>query len=342
MQPDRTELTPFFETGSKESFSYRELRANFHIVNSRALWVSLVNHDGVPSSDFVIRQEYEGQIVLDADSRDESIEQPPEPANVIPPLPGMTPVPVEPPKPVLARKVPIHLLRGRNIVRLVSAVDGSVAFEFPMFYKTPLRDWAESILKALIILVLIQFFVIQTFFIPTGSMKNTLMERDFIMVEKVSYLFGEPQRGDVVVFQYPEDPRKDFIKRMVAKEADRVEVNRKKLIINGHELEEPYVHFLDSDPRQEYYGREGRAETVHRMQYDRDFYGPHPVPDRSIFCMGDNRNNSLDSRMWGPLPLFRMKGKAFLVYWPLRRFGLIRHQSAPFRDVDAPKGAPEK
>lgn len=337
----KTDLMPFFETGAKESFSYRELRANFHIVNSRALWVSLVNGDGVPTADFHIVQRYEDETVLVAESRDEAVQQPPEPT----PLAfeaAAKPAVEDPPKPIRARKVPITLLRGRNIVKLVSADDPAIHFEFPMFYKTPTRDWTESILKALIILVLIQFFVIQTFFIPTGSMKNTLMERDFIMVEKVSYLFGDPQRGDVVVFQFPEDPRKDFIKRMVAREADRVEVNRKKLFINGHELEEPYVSYLDSDPRREYEGREGHAETVHRMQYDRDFYGPHPVPDRSIFCMGDNRNNSLDSRMWGPLPLFRMKGKAYLIYWPFKHFGLIKHQGAPFRDVDAPHTPSEK
>ena len=327
----QTDLMPFFETGAKESFSYRELRANFHIVNSRALWVSLVNADGTPSADFSIRQDYEGAPVLQADSRDATIVQPVDPLT-LPPVPGlveagMPEAPVVPPAP-RARKVPIVLFRGRNILRLVSAADDRVFFEFPMFYKTPARDWAESILKALIILVLIQFFVIQTFFIPTGSMKNTLMEKDFIMVEKVSYLFSEPQRGDVVVFQYPEDPRKDFIKRCVAREGDRVEVNRKKLIINGHELDEPYVHLLD---------QKGNPETVHRFQYDRDFYGQHPVPDRAIFCMGDNRNNSLDSRMWGPLPLYRMKGKAFLIYWPLKRFGLIKHQGGPFRDVDAPR-----
>ena len=336
-------LTPFFETGAKESFSYRELRANFHIVNSKSLWVSLVNDEGVPAADFRVQQSYEGELVFEGDSRDQA----PDAGTVE--HSAMEPRAVEPSlvqgaadasRPPRARKLPLTLLRGRNHVRLVSIDDPTAPpFEFPMFYKTPTRDWLESILKALIILVLIQFFVIQTFYIPTGSMKNTLLEKDFIMVEKVSYLFGEPQRGDVVVFQYPEDPRKDFIKRMVAREADSVEVNRKKLFINGHELQEPYASYLENDSRHEFEGREGRPDTSGRMFYDRDFYGPHPVPDRSIFCMGDNRNNSLDSRMWGPLPLYRLKGKAFLVYWPGRRFGLIRHEHGPFAGVDVPAKA---
>lgn len=356
MQPEGKSpapLTPLFETSTKESFTYRELRANFHIVNSNALWVSLVDLDGQASAEFVMEQSYEGEAVHTSNTLDGTPETPPTetppsdpPGPMESPSPGMMDAAgtgASPPldaaslaqrfvtKPARTKKLPLALLRGRNMLRLTSLDDPGAVFTFPMFYKTPTRDWAESILKALIILVLIQFFVIQTFFIPTGSMKNTLMEKDFIMVEKVSYLFGEPERGDVVVFQYPEDPRKDFIKRMVAREADRVEVNRKKLLINGHELDEPYVALLDGH---------GVRETVHRFQYDRDFYGPHPVPDRSIFVMGDNRNNSLDSRMWGPLPLYRMKGKAFLVYWPMRRFGLIKHEHRPFSGVDTPKATP--
>ena len=334
----RVPLTPFFETGAKESFSYRELRANFHIVNSKELWVSLVNDEGQPTSDFTIEQHHEGLLVLAANSCELAPAEPAVmPASVAPE--GAPPVDPAAPPVSRARKLEISLLRGRNEIRLVSTEDPDAHFEFPMFYKTPTRDWAESILKALIILVLIQFYVIQTFYIPTGSMKNTLLEHDFIMVEKVSYLFGDPQRGDVVVFQYPEDPRKDFIKRMVAREADVVEVNHKKLFINGHPIHEPYVSFLEGDSRHEFEGQEGRPEVPGRV-LGQDFFGPHPIPDRSIFVMGDNRNNSLDSRMWGPLPLYRMKGKAYLVYWPFKRFGMIRHEHGPFAGVDTPARRP--
>jgi signal peptidase I len=322
MSSEQRFLTPFFETSAKETFNYRELRANFHIVNADELTVSVVGMDGQPAADFDITLAYEGEVVHKASTRD--LPAPEVVAVVVPPPPDSG---LQPPAKPLPR-LPIKLLRGRNLVTIRSLDDAGVEFAFPMFFKTPARDWAESILKALIILVLIQFFVIQTFFIPTGSMKNTLMEKDFIMVEKVSYLFQPPQRGDVVVFQYPEDPRKDFIKRMVARESDQVEVSRKQLSINGHEVREPYVSLLDG---------EGRPEKVPRFQYDRDFFGPHPVPDRCIFVMGDNRNYSLDSRMWGPLPLWRMKGKAFLVYWPRRHFGLIQHVGEPFRGVDEKK-----
>ncbi|MBI4861680.1 MAG: signal peptidase I [Candidatus Riflebacteria bacterium] len=221
-------------------------------------------------------------------------------------------------------KLALPLLRGRNEVTVRTLTSPARETTFPIFYKTALRDWIESILKALIILVLIQFFVVQTFYIPTASMELTLRPGDYIMVEKVSYLFTSPSRGDVVVFQFPEDPRKDFIKRMVARERDTLEVIRKRLIVNGRELVEPYTVHMDRS-----------EDPLGQPQYRpyRDFFGPMQVPDRSIFVMGDNRDKSHDSRMWGHLPLFRLKGKAFLVYWPFRQFGLIRHEHGPFKDL---------
>jgi signal peptidase I len=300
---------PLFEAGTSEQFTYRELRANFHIVNSPKLSLLLPPEHG-HNVIFEVTSRYEGTEVFRQSSN------PDNPDNLSPE--GGKQASVQP-------RVLLELLRGRNDVEISIPLDPTAKVSFPIFYKTPLRDWVESILKALIILVLIQFFVVQTFFIPTSSMHPTLEPGDYIMVEKVSYLFDPPKRGEVVVFQFPDDPRKDFIKRMVATEGDRVQVAKKKLKINGVELVEPYA--VHEDNPEELWGR---------PQYRpyRDYFGPQVVPDRSIFVMGDNRDHSHDSRMWGNLPLYRVKGKAFLGYWPPSHFGLIRHRSAPFQNVD--------
>jgi|GEM_PF-372003 len=309
VESGRDAVYPLFEAASSEQFTYRELRANFHIVNTDKLSLLLPPEYG---SDviFTVTSRYEQTEVFIKTAAVDKTEEAGSEGDCL----------------VLARpRVTLPLLRGRNDVELVIPGDPPVRQSFPIFYKTPLRDWTESILKALIILVLIQFFVIQTFYIPTSSMHPTLEPGDYIMVEKVSYLFDPPKRGDVVVFQFPDDPRKDFIKRMVATEGDRVQVVRKKLKVNGVELVEPYA--VHEDNPEELWGR---------PQYRpyRDYFGPQIVPDRSIFVMGDNRDHSHDSRMWGHLPLFRLKGKAFLGYWPPSRFGLTRHQGGPFQNTD--------
>jgi signal peptidase I len=316
-------LLPVFETNAREVFGFRELKANFWIVNSGGIFLSLPHRDDPQGVEFDLFHLHEGELVFTDRAR---FATPPQARPEPPPPPTAAAEPARDAptdaRSACVRRVRLDLLRGRNIVVLTRPGDASWRLEFRLMYKTPLRDWVESILKALIILVLIQFFVIQTFYIPTGSMKNTLLPRDFIMVEKVTYLFGPPRRGDVVVFQFPEDPRKDFIKRMIAGEGDKIEIVRQSVRLNGQVLVEPYVSSLES---------EGRPT----LGLDRDFFGPQIVPDRAIFVMGDNRNNSLDSRTWGHLPLFRLKGKAFLAYWPRTRFGMIRHVREPFAALES-------
>jgi signal peptidase I len=184
------------------------------------------------------------------------------------------------------------------------------------FKKSTGREYFESIVIAVILALFIRTFVVQAFKIPTGSMENNLLIGDHLLVNK--FIFAptavplesavlpiQPiRRGDVVVFKYPEDPERDFIKRVIGLPGDTLEVHNKKVLINGKPLDEPYVHFL-LPPR----GGEGTSLDV------REQYGPVTVPPDHYFMMGDNRDNSEDSRYWGFLPRRYVKGKALMVYW---------------------------
>ncbi|MGH7852199.1 MAG: signal peptidase I [Candidatus Binatia bacterium] len=180
--------------------------------------------------------------------------------------------------------------------------------------KSAFREYAEAIIMALILALFIRTFIVQAFKIPSGSMIPTLEIGDHILVNKLSYglrmpfleryllQYGNPGRGDVVVFIYPEDRSKDFIKRVIAVAGDTVEVRNKKIFINGKPIEDPHGHFTGYDPLA---GGVGSG----------DDYGPKTVPQSSIFVMGDNRDRSYDSRFWGFVDLNDVRGKAFLIYW---------------------------
>ncbi len=180
--------------------------------------------------------------------------------------------------------------------------------------KSAFREYAESIALALILALFIRSFIVQAFKIPSGSMIPTLQVGDHILVNKLSYgirnpFWGsyllhikKPQHGDVVVFIFPEDRTKDFIKRVIGVEGDTVEIRDKKISINGKPLEDPHAYFEGDPP-------ERGAFNV------RDDYGPRQVPENHIFVMGDNRDRSYDSRYWGFVNLEDVKGRAFLIYW---------------------------
>lgn len=168
--------------------------------------------------------------------------------------------------------------------------------------KSPLMELLESLAIAVLLAVVIRMFILQPFFIPSGSMEPTLQIGDRIIVSKISYHFYEPERGDIVVFKYPLDPKRDFVKRLVGKSGETVAIRNSKLYINGQQVPENYLpaglKFND--------------------------FGPVKVPDGHYLMLGDNRNNSDDSRVWGPLPGDLVVGKAVLVYWPLNRIELIK------------------
>jgi signal peptidase I len=188
------------------------------------------------------------------------------------------------------------------------------------FRKSTLREYFESIVIAVILALFIRTFVVQAFKIPTGSMEENLLIGDHLLVNK--FVFGPTasrleqavlpigtiKRGDVVVFKYPVEPERDFIKRVVGLPGESIEVKAKKVYINGKPFEEGYVHFL-APPA-------GASELHEVTSFDvRERYGPVTVPPDQYFVMGDNRDNSQDSRYWGFLPRENVKGKALVIYW---------------------------
>jgi len=191
------------------------------------------------------------------------------------------------------------------------------------FKKSTVREYFESIVIAVILALFIRTFVFQAFKIPTGSMENNLLIGDHLLVNK--FVFGPTEssierallpmrpirRGDVVVFKYPEEPDRDFIKRVIGLPGETLEVRNKKVYIDGKPLNEPYVHFLEPPS--------GPSELHEVTSFDvRENYGPVTVPANQYFMMGDNRDNSQDSRYWGFLPHDYIKGRAMMVYWSYR------------------------
>ncbi len=175
----------------------------------------------------------------------------------------------------------------------------------------------RDMLVAFLLAMFIRTFAVQAYKIPTGSMEPTLLVGDYILVNRLAYGFrlpyigyiarwGDIERGDIVVFIYPEEPSKDFIKRVIGLPEEIVEIKRKKVYINGKEIDDPWGVFRD----ERYIG------------YPRDDFGPIQVPEDEIFVMGDNRDESNDSRFWGTVPIENIKGEAFLIYFswdPVRK-----------------------
>jgi signal peptidase I len=176
------------------------------------------------------------------------------------------------------------------------------------------REYVEAALWALVLTLFLRAFVIQAFRIPSESMKDTLLVGDFLFVNKFEYgpkipftnvrLPGlrAPRTGDVIVFQFPQDPSKDFIKRAIATGGQTIEVRNKQVRLDGRTHREAYA--IHTDPE------------VRPSGYDfRDNFGPFTVPPGELFMMGDNRDNSNDSRFWGPLKMDLVKGRAMFLYW---------------------------
>jgi len=199
--------------------------------------------------------------------------------------------------------------------------------------KSKAREYVEAIVVALLLAFFIRTFVVQAFKIPSGSMIPTLQVGDHILVSK--FIYGlrnpfsgevlvplkEPKTFDVIVFKYPKNPKLDFIKRVIGTPGDTVEVRDKQIFLNGAPLRDPYG--IHRDPR-----------IFDRRQSPRDNFGPITVPPGKLFVMGDNRDESNDSRFWGFVDMKAVKGKAFLIYWswdvnqpllvPPKRFTTVR------------------
>lgn len=200
-----------------------------------------------------------------------------------------------------------------------------------MFWKKPLpsqhavakskaREWLEAIVVAVILALFIRTFIIQAFKIPSGSMEDTLLIGDHLLVSKFSYGISlpfsdlvlvdlqDPQRGDIIVFEFPEDrdksyfSRRDFIKRVIGTPGDTIEIRDKQVYVNGA------LYVIPQEVHKE-------PTTLRPQAGPRDHMDPLTVPEGHYFVMGDNRDRSFDSRFWGFVPEQNIKGKAFIKYW---------------------------
>lgn len=186
--------------------------------------------------------------------------------------------------------------------------------------KSAIREWFEAAIFAFILFLVIRTFVIQAFRIPTGSMRPTLKEGDMLMVTKFWYGakipftdirlpgISEPRRGDVVVFLYPVDKKRDFIKRLIGLSNETIEIKSGKIYVDGKVVDDSMISS--------------------RFYYNRGNYGKEDseihIPEDSYFVLGDNSSSSHDSRYWGFVPKKYLVGKAFLIYWPPQRIRLIK------------------
>ena len=193
--------------------------------------------------------------------------------------------------------------------------------------KSVFREYAEAAAIAVLLALFIRTFVVQAFKIPSGSMEPTLLVGDHILVNKFMYgikmplirktliPISEPHRNDVIVFIYPLDKSKDFIKRVIGLPGDKIEIIDKRIYINGNLHQDRHGYYSD------------RANSNAQSSVKNRF-GPVKVPEHHLFVMGDNRNHSYDSRFWGFVPIQSVKGKAFIIYWSWPRWkrflGIIR------------------
>jgi signal peptidase I len=198
---------------------------------------------------------------------------------------------------ILAVALVLFVLRAtvRRLYRLPPAVRVSIV-----------ETLDATIFAALLSLVII-VFVVQAFFIPSGSMEPTLRTGDRILVGKFTYRIWDVRRGDIIVFRYPLNPNKDFVKRVVGLAGERIEIKDGLVLVNGRPLNEVYPTALPGGDR-------ACASN----------YGPETVPKDSVFVLGDNRCNSEDSRFFGFVPMGNIVGRALAVYWPPDRIGLPR------------------
>jgi len=165
-----------------------------------------------------------------------------------------------------------------------------------------IAETVQSLAIALVLAFVIRLLIFQPFYIPSRSMVPALKPGDRIIVSKFDYWFKQPHRGEVIVFKYPVNPDTDFVKRIIGLGGDTLAIRDNNLYIDGKKLEEPYL-------------------SQNLVMQD---FGPVTVPKGTLFMMGDNRNDSKDSRFWGPLDKDLIIGRAIIRFWPLNRMGLIK------------------
>jgi signal peptidase I len=166
-------------------------------------------------------------------------------------------------------------------------------------FQEELKDWLISIVVAVALAFFIRTFIVELYMVEGPSMRPTMVNGERLVVNKFIYRFQQPVKGDIVVFRYPRDPSRDFIKRVIATAGDTIEIKDGRVFVNGQQLNETYI-----------------------LEKSRGSYPLSKVPEGTIFVMGDNRNNSEDSRFAdvGFVPLNLLKGKAIMVFWPIGNF----------------------
>lgn len=196
-------------------------------------------------------------------------------------------------------------------------------------------EWIRSLAVAVVLFLIVRTFVVEAFRIPTSSMEHTLLVGDFLLVNKAVYgaeipgthvhlpAFDEPHRGDVVVFNPPHEPTKNYVKRLVGEPGDTLEMKDKVLYRNGAPVDEPYVQYLDQTgdavhPNMAWQSNHLIASTSRAYHPTRDNWGPLVVPPGQYFMLGDNRDNSEDSRYWGFVPRAAIHGRPWFVYYSFR------------------------
>jgi len=198
------------------------------------------------------------------------------------------------------------------------------------------RDWAKSIAIAFFLFLAIRASVVEAFKIPTSSMEGTLLVGDFLLVNKAVYgpripgtdiplpAFSQPERGEVVVFHPPHEPDKNYVKRVVGVAYDTLQMRDKRLYLNGAPVDEPYVRYADRrgdavHPDMEWQSHHLIASEPQEYQPTRDNWGPIVVPEERYFVLGDNRDNSEDSRYWGFVSRNEIRGRPWIVYYSFER-----------------------
>ena len=227
----------------------------------------------------------------------------------------------------------------------LAQVDKLLNGDFSFARKSALREWVESLAIALFIALILRSFLVEAFRIPSGSMIPTLLIGDHIFVNKYVYglmlpfvnkrivEWGEPKRGEVIVFVYPNDPDKDYIKRVIGVPGDKIVVDGEDVYVNGKKIQQSEAQKienmdgLDGTPQEYEQYRVKFGESEFNVVYRKNRYRQNQeyiVQDRHYFVMGDNRDNSSDSRIWGQVPADNIKGRAILVWWSSDDFAGMR------------------
>ncbi len=190
---------------------------------------------------------------------------------------------------------------GVSALLVASRIIVKRAYQIPAVVRSSIVETLDACIFAAVLSLVIITFIVQAFYIPSGSMEPTLMINDRILVAKFLYRIEPVRRGDVVVFRYPLNPQRDFVKRVEGLPGERVQLKEGVVYVNGEQL----------------------SEKGYTLRPDFGNYGPAVVPMNQYFVLGDNRNNSEDSRFFGYVPRANIIGKALFIYWPAQRISFV-------------------